>query len=97
MGFWKLLFSNTALMALGGAGLLLGFRQFVHVRWTRISSDKMAFLLLCPNLTIVALATNALLMRDSKSEAASWLLLTGLFVTVVSIFLLPRGGQQDQR
>lgn len=87
---WTLLFSNTALTAFGAAGLVLGLRQFLHRRWMKIGGDAGAFLLLCPNLTIVALATNALLMQGSKSEVASWLLLAGLFLTVLSIVLIPK-------
>jgi CPA2 family monovalent cation:H+ antiporter-2 len=83
-----LLCSWTALFALGSAGLLLGVRQMLHRRWLKFG-DANSFLLLCPNLTIVALG--AVTLTEKHSDVASaWVLLTGLFLTVSAIFLLPR-------
>jgi hypothetical protein len=67
---------------------LIGVRQVLHRRWLGFG-DANSFLLLCPNLTIVALG--AVTLTEKHSETASaWVLLTGLFLTVSAIFLLPR-------
>lgn len=47
------------------------------------------YLLLCPNLTMAALAATALLSAGSR-DAATWVVLSGLFLTVISLLLLPR-------
>jgi Kef-type K+ transport system membrane component KefB len=83
-----LLWSWTALFALGSAGMLIGIRQVLHRRWLKFG-DANSFLLLCPNLTIVALGAVTLTEKHSDT-AAAWVLLTGLFITVSAIFLLPR-------
>jgi Kef-type K+ transport system membrane component KefB len=87
---WSHLISLAGLTALGAAGLLLGIRQIMHKRWFTLGNDPTAFLLLCPNLTVVALAASSLLHLDSQSSAAVWLLLTGLFMTMISAISLPR-------
>jgi len=51
--------------------------------------DRQAYLLLCPNLTIVALGASTLLESQRSPQAAGWLLLTGFFLTVFAIALLP--------
>lgn len=84
----ELLWSYTALFALGSAGMLIGVRQVLHRRWLRFG-DADAFLLLCPNLTIVALGAVTLTEKNSDT-AAAWVLLTGLFLTVSANLLLPR-------
>jgi Kef-type K+ transport system membrane component KefB len=87
---WRQLFTANALLAFGTAGLLLGFREMIHRRWLKTGGDRNTFLLFTPNLTIVALAASALLQYPSTHSAASWLLLTGLFMSVLSLFLLPQ-------
>jgi Kef-type K+ transport system membrane component KefB len=86
---WGMLLSLDALLAFGLAGLLLGLREIMHRRWPGRSAETGTYLLLCPNLTMVALAANVLIERAEASQAAAWLLLTGLFVTVPAILLLP--------
>jgi Kef-type K+ transport system membrane component KefB len=83
-----LLVSWTALFAVGTAGILLGVRQVLHRRWLRLG-DADSFLLLCPNLSIVALGAVTLSGQGSDT-ASAWVLLTGLFLTVCAILLLPR-------
>ena len=83
-----LLFSWTALFALGSAGMVIGVRQVLHRRWLRFGNAN-SFLLLCPNLTIVALGAVTLTEKHSDA-AAGWVLLTGLFLTISAIVLLPR-------
>jgi Kef-type K+ transport system membrane component KefB len=88
---WTTLVSMTGLTALGTAGLLLGVRALLHWRWLRVGGERRAFLLLCPNLTVVALGASVLLEERGATDAAAWLLLTGLFLSVVAIALLPVG------
>jgi Kef-type K+ transport system membrane component KefB len=85
------LFSLTALEALGGAVLLLGVREVMHRRWLKTGGNQRAFLLLCPNLTMAALGAKALL-ADHGRDAATWVIFGGLFLSVISLFLLPRIG-----
>ena len=85
----RLLLTPVAAVALGLAALLLGFREIIHRRWLKTGGDRRTFLLLCPNLTIVALAANALLAKDGDPRLAGGLVFTGLFITVASLFLLP--------
>lgn len=88
---WLHIESVVGALAFGTAGLLLGVRMVIHNRMLKIGGDKNAFLLLTPNLTMVALGTTALLQYGVSEEAANWLLLTGLFMTIPAILLLPTG------
>jgi Kef-type K+ transport system membrane component KefB len=90
---WRLLFSFTALLALGTAGLLLGLREILHRRVFSFGGDHHAFLLLCPNLTMVALAAKAMIDLQTEPKVTAWVVMTGLFMTVPSLFLLPSGEQ----
>ncbi len=87
---WMYLFSTVGLIALGAAAVLLGWRLVIQRRLLPTGGDERSFLLLCPNLTIVALAANTLLQDETAPLAGSWMLLTGLFVTVPAIVLLPK-------
>ena len=88
---WRLLVSHDALLAAGAAGLLLGVRSVVHRFWLKTGGPDRAFLLLCPNLTIIALTAKAIQAHAEAAEFTAWLVLTGLFMTVPSLLLLPRG------
>ena len=88
---WRWLFDWTTLLAAGSAGLLLGSREVLHRRWLKSGGDSHAFLLLCPNLTIVALAAKAMLDHGADARLTAWLVLTGLFMTIPSLMLLPSG------
>lgn len=108
---WLDIISLTGAIAFGTAGLLLAIRQLAHNRVLKIGGDKNAFLLLSPNLTMVALGATALLAYGEASrakmveegvlppastmpeQAATWLLLTGLFMTIPAILLLPTASQ----
>jgi len=85
----RMLFSLTALTALLGALFLLGMREVIHRRWLKTGGDRLAFLLLCPNLTLAALAANSLLAVNSRA-AATWTVLCGLFLSVTALLLLPK-------
>jgi len=93
---WRWLLDWTALLAVGSAGLLLGAREVLHRRWLKSGGDKRAFLLLCPNLTIVALAAKAMLDHGTDAKLTAWLVMTGLFVTIPSLLLLPSGESPTQ-
>jgi Kef-type K+ transport system membrane component KefB len=86
---WRMLFATNTLIALGAAFLLLGMREMMHRRWLKTGGDRNAFLLLCPNLTLVALAASVMLEHNATKENATWLLLTGLFLTISSLLMLP--------
>lgn len=88
---WRLLLDWTALLAAGSAGLLLGAREILHRRWLKTGGDHRTFLLLCPNLTIVALAAKAMIDHGTDAKLTAWLVLTGLFMTIPSLLLLPSG------
>ena len=87
---WQYLFSITGLVALGAAVLILGWRLVIHRRLMPTGGDDRSFLLLCPNLTIVALASHTLITAGNAPRAAAWMVLTGLFVTIPAILLLPK-------
>ena len=87
---WLHLFSVTGVVAIGAAALILGWRLVIHRRLLPTGGDDRSFLLLCPNLTIVALAAGTMLQDGNAPRAAAWMLLVGLFVTVPAILLLPR-------
>lgn len=90
---WEYLFSWVGLVAVGSAALILAMRWMIQ-RWVlpvggKSDSARNAFLLLCPNLTIAALAAGVLMMDPSTVKPASLVLLTGLFITVPAILMLP--------
>jgi Kef-type K+ transport system membrane component KefB len=88
---WRFLAGQTALLAIGSAGVLLGTREVLHRRWLRMGGDRRAFLLLCPNLTIVALAAKTMADQGVSSGPTTWLILTGLFMSIPALLLLPAG------
>jgi len=90
----RMLFSYTALLALCGAFLLIGVREVLHRRWLKTGGDLQTYLLLSPNLTMAALAATALLSAGSRL-AATWVVLSGLFLSVISLLLLPRVRTED--
>ncbi len=85
----RMVISYTALLALCGAFLLIGFREVMHRHWLKTGGDAGAYLLLCPNLTMAALVATTLLHAGSR-DAATWVVLSGLFISVISLLLLPR-------
>ena len=85
----RMLFSYTALLALCGSFLLIGVREVLHRRWLKTGGDLQTYLLLSPNLTMAALAATALLSAGSRN-AATWVVLSGLFLSLISLLLLPR-------
>jgi hypothetical protein len=47
-----------------------------------------------PNLALTALAATALLNANSR-DAATWVVLSGLFMSSISLLLLPRAMQNE--
>lgn len=62
-----------------------------HRRWLKSGGDQRAFLLLCPNLTLVALAAKTMLEQGTDAKLAAWLVLTGSFMTITSLLMLLAG------
>jgi Kef-type K+ transport system membrane component KefB len=89
----SVLFSRVALVTGCGAMLLIGFREVIHRRWLKTGGDAAVYLLLCPNLTMAALAATALL-GAGRRDAATWVVLSGLFMSVISLLLLPRAVEE---
>jgi Kef-type K+ transport system membrane component KefB len=92
----RMLCSYTALLAFCGVFLLIGFREMIHRRWLKTGGDGQTYLLFCPNLTMVALAAASLLEAGDR-EAATWVVLSGLFLSVISLCLLPRTHDDDMK
>jgi Kef-type K+ transport system membrane component KefB len=83
------LFSRAAVLAVASAAAILVFRHFLHRRMAPTGGDANAYLLLCPNFTLVALAANSFLAQPDGAELTPWLLITGLLVTMYSVLALP--------
>ena len=90
----KMLFSYMALLALCGVFVLIGFRDLLHRRWFKTGGDRETYLLFCPNLSMVAVAATALLSAGAR-DAATWTVLSGLFLTVAAISLQPRARDEE--
>lgn len=87
---WHFLFSITGLVAIAAAAVIIGWRLVIHRRIVPTGGDDRSFLLLCPNLTIVALAAHTLITAGNAPRAAAWIVLVGLFMTIPAILLLPK-------
>ncbi|MBL9170644.1 MAG: hypothetical protein JNN07_23130 [Verrucomicrobiales bacterium] len=88
---WRLFLDEPVLLAVATAFVLLAAREVLHRRWLKTDGDGRAFLLLCPNLTIVALAAKAMLDHGTDARLTAWLVITGLFMTISAILVLPMG------
>lgn len=84
------LISQTGLLALMTAAIILGWRLVIHRRFVPTGGNDTSLLLLCPNLTVAALAANVLLTEGNAPDAAIWIILTGLMITIPSILMLPK-------
>jgi len=84
--------SLTGFWAIACAGVILGWR---HVLFHRIVSPRLSIpvssgLLVGPNLTMAAVAVEGLPENERFYPLKTWLLLTALYMTIVSVMLLPR-------
>lgn len=84
-----LILSRVSLLAAASAALLILVREALQRRWLRLGGSGDSYLLLCPNLTMVALAATAMLGAGLAPAVAAWVVLTGLFLTIASIAALP--------
>ena len=83
------LFTVSALFGVFSAVAILVFRHYLHRSFAPTGGDANAYLLLCPNFTLVALAASSLLAQPDGGVLTAWLLVTGLLVTLYSIGTLP--------
>lgn len=86
---FELLLTRIGFYALVAAAVLLVLRDALHRTWVRSGCERRAFLLVCPNLTIVAIAANTMRNAGADPRHVGWLVLTGLAVSVVALLLLP--------
>ena len=61
----------------------------MHRRWLPSGGNAGTYLLFCPSLTMVALAASSMLRAGCPPEQAAWVVLTGLFITIVAVMALP--------
>ncbi|MDR1191610.1 MAG: cation:proton antiporter [Verrucomicrobiales bacterium] len=85
--------SWTGLAGLAAALALLMLRWGLYRVWWRrwLPGNDRTFLIVCPNLTIVAVAVKTLMAAEVRPELGQCLLIMGLTVSVASILLLPKG------
>ncbi len=83
------LWSSVGLYAAMTAALLLLARDLLHRFHVKSGCGRGAFLLVCPNLTIAALAANTMLDFGSRPESIAWVVLTSLILSVAALLLLP--------
>lgn len=86
------LWSVSGLWALGTCAAMLLWRTMLYrtVFHRAIGDNSNVFHLVGPNLSLVALAVHLLHKSDLSGPAVNWPILTGLFFTIASIFLLPK-------
>lgn len=80
---------REVLFAFGAMGLLFGLRDFLHRTWAKSGCAREAFLLACPNLTVVSIAAQELLHLGTHEVLVGWLVLTGAIMSAAGIVLLP--------
>lgn len=87
----EMVFSIVGLWSFLSALLLIAIREISYRRVFQkyMPGDQRAFLLLCPNLTMVAVAANAWGFSEFN-KGGIWMLLTGLWMTLFSVMLLPK-------
>ena len=89
------LIAPIGLWSITTAIIILAIREIIYRRFFRkkIKGDNRAFLLLCPNLTMAAIAVHSLANfngNNSPSIAMEWILLSSLWITLFSVLLLPK-------
>ena len=70
--------------------ILLALRDVLHRTWVKSGCQRSAFLLVCPNLTIVAIAAQTMREYGSPAPHVAWVLLTGLVLSLTALLLLPK-------
>jgi Kef-type K+ transport system membrane component KefB len=89
---WNTLITPASGIAFGTALALLGIREMLFRRvWkASLSESRKIILLLSPNLTMVAIAVKILHETSYGETTIPWLLLTGLWISLLSAILLPK-------
>lgn len=85
-----MLASSVGLQALAAALIILLVRDLLHKTVVQSGCQHSAFLLVCPNLTIVAIAAQTMRDVGSDPHRIGWVVLTGLILSVAALLLLPR-------
>ena len=85
-----LLATPVGAWALGAALVILILRDLLHRTWVQSECQRSAFLLVCPNLTIVAIAANTMRENGSDPYHIAWLVITGLLLSLIALLALPR-------
>lgn len=93
----ELLLTRTGFYALLAAVLLLALRDFLHRTYVRSGCERRAFLLVCPNLTIVAIAANTMRNAGADPRHIGWMVITGLVLSVASLLMLPGRSNDGMR
>jgi len=85
-------FSWIGLIGLVAGLLILALRYVLYKAWWHrwLPGNDKTFLIVCPNLTIVAVAVKTLMDSTVKPELTQCLLIMGFVISVTSIFLLPK-------
>lgn len=73
--------------------ILFLLRYFIFRFHSNLDIPSRNFLLFCPNLTVVAVAAEMLLVHNAHKETVDLLLATGFFMTIGSAILLPQKTQ----
>ena len=74
---------------------MLALRDVLHRTWVKSGCQRSAFLLVCPNLTIVAIAANTMREFGSPADHVAWVVLTGLTLSLFALILLPKPRAAD--
>ena len=85
-----MLATQLGLMAVAAVIIILLLRDLLHRTWVKSGCQRSAFLLVCPNLTIIAIAANTMREFGSPPAHIAWLVLTGLILSLAAIVLLPK-------
>lgn len=86
----EMLITQLGVMALASVVIVLLLRDLLHRTWVKSGCQRSAFLLVCPNLTIVAIAANTMREHGSPPTHIAWLILTGLALSLVALLFLPK-------
>lgn len=90
-----MLASSIGAWAMATALLVLALRDVLHRTWVKSGCQRSAFLLVCPNLTIVAIAANTMREFGSPADHVAWVVLTGLTLSLFALILLPKPKAAD--
>ncbi len=84
-----LLTSSIGIYAIATAAVLFLLRDILHRTIAQSGCERRTFLILCPNLTVVALAAQTMIEYGSKPDYITWIILTGLIMSIGALPFLP--------